>query len=192
MSRVLATILYEDSGPPQRYPPHQFVCACVADRLSRDIGSVLPLLDARPTNGVGELIKRVERCDQIARDGRCVVAVVDGDRIRRCLALPGDSSVDAVEAALRKRAPSQTQLQGFVIQRNLETVLQAIEECFESDDLKEKSRIARKKDPTARDLAFRMASKQEFNASRRCVLERVDGLARCVSFLADLLSASQT
>ena len=186
----VAVVLYEDAMRKKEFAPHRFVCACIGDQGRTELAVLNAALRPYPTNGVDALLQAVRRADKIATRGEHMIALVDGDRVRRHLGLSGDAPHSQIEGGFASEAPRGVRFRLFVLERNLETVLSAIESCFVAHrSIAQPASVARQKDIQKRDLAFRGASKRELRDERRCVLERVPSFGRFVQHLAELCNS---
>ena len=183
-----AVVLYEDSQRKNEFVPHRFVRACVQDKTSLQPGFIENALDPRPMNGINAIIRAVGEGHNVARRGEEVIALVDGDRIRDHLpALKVGATAAEVQAELCKLAAPRFEFRLFVLDRNLESVLKAVAECFAAhEDICGPAGKSLGKNRLERDLALRRASKRELNSERACVLKTVPSFACFIDHLATL------
>ena len=194
------TILYEDQrGPTRGFGLHALVKACVLDRIGRinRIGRAgddrraieEALADHRPMKGVEKVLAACrDDIEDIACDGRSVIAVFDDDAIRRCLKLPAGAPAARVEQHIRKGCKAPDALTIVLLQRNAESVLQAIRDCAPGLDAARLDRAIRQKDLLARDAVFAAVSRDAMRPTRDCILARVPSLEALVRVLCDKLT----
>ena len=166
--------------------------SCVYDEVDGDRRIFERLLvDCRPMKGSNKLLNACRRdIDLIAADGRKVFAVFDADRIRSLLRLPADATdAEVLQEILERKEDSR--LEAFLLERNLETVIEQIRECDSagsiSDDLFQR---ALEKQPHHRDLVFKQSSAMANKTMRSCVLDMNSSLRRIVMRISYLVSVS--
>lgn len=127
MSQRIA-VLYEDqlaTAKPKNFGPHVLMLACLADRIGRDREQLTRHIEPLPRKGVDKLISTCAQPgfgDLYAR----VVAVCDDDRVREHLGLPVRACKTQVRAALVSRCSWPERLHPVVLERNLETLVDAV------------------------------------------------------------------
>lgn len=181
MSRVLqVAILYEDRLADQKiksYGPHALVLACLADRLgcSPHAHDLKTRFNPLARKGVDKIIADCRR--PIFGDHYLqVIAVCDSDRLHEHLGLGSGACKDAIRQALRSGCPFRERLVPVLLERNIETVVDAALTVLGEPprDLKKKPT------PLQRDLILnRMAFGAE-PARRRELLVAVPSLAYLV------------
>lgn len=190
MTRCVAIVLYEDSLRKHEFEPHRFVCTCVLDRTGQNLGHLTIALQSRPMNGVDAVIQAVRRGNEIATRGESLIALVDEDRVRRHLKLSAKKSGEEVEQHLGELCPQEVRFRAFVLERNLESLLRAVAECFKAhESIRASATAALNKDRFERDKAFKSAAKSVFSRERQCVTERLPSFGRFVQHLAELCNA---
>ena len=187
------SILYEDSvanGNVKNYGPHVFVQQCVGDRLGKKRWE-LKTLEAMPKNGVSNVRVECRRIPpKIARDGRLVVAVYDADKIRREVELPITACKVEVKKVLKNECSWQDRLCIVLLDRNIETVVEAVRACEPTlvpDEIWEQA--IKRKNLNERDIILTHAASPPKEALREQVLVKVPSLAYLVHKLVVALSA---
>ena len=194
MSRKVV-VLYEDQvgGVVTDYGPHVLVKQCVCDRLKLDPWS-LKTIAAVPRNGNGNVYKDcASQPPKIGRDGSFVVAVYDYDHVRdmKQLGLPRAACKRDTREALLKACPWRERLVVVFLDRNIETIIEAICACdptLATEDQRRRALV--NKDLNARDIILRAASAPTPArlALRNCVFQRVPSLQYLVDKLVQILS----
>jgi hypothetical protein len=100
----------------------------VADVTGDSIFELRKLVEGRPKNCVGNVVKDLERTDLIAAAGILCV-LVDMDQIAKHVGMPTGSSPSTVAAALRERSDAKEKLSVHFLDRNLEGLMHAIANC---------------------------------------------------------------
>jgi len=183
------TCLYEDKrGPSMGFGLHKFIKACVFDEVDGNRRIFEKLLDdCRPMNGNSKLLKTCrEDLNDIAFDGRKIIAVFDDDRVRDLLKLPPEATDVEVVTAVLEECPSPGNLLVFLLERNMETVIEQISGC----DASVGERLVRKaldKDREARDVLLDRASRERYRMLRECVLEANPSLKKLVKRICDIV-----
>jgi len=121
-------ILYEDSGHPEDFGPHEFVCACIAD-IKQELTpwQIGKMVSAHPTNGNSKLLKTVSKdLERLRSRARHVFAVFDNDEVRRLLSLEADACRPEVLEAFAARIPNPEHLTINLVEENTETILEKI------------------------------------------------------------------
>lgn len=187
-------ILYEDKsadGSLKEYGPHLLVRQCVADALGVDWW-MLKHLVGNPRGGSGNVRNDCRRSPpQIGRDGRLVVAVYDDDRIRREVQLPANACKAQVKSLLREECAWNERLIIVFLEKNIETVIDAIRGCAPTlvDDETWKLALERK-NRNARDAVLGFAANPSQSMLREQLLQRVPSLAYLIHKLAAVLSTT--
>lgn len=185
------TVLYEDAaadGLVKDYGPHVLVCRCVGDRLDKERWELLQL-EGVPKKGASKLRTECRRIPpQVGRDGRRVVAVYDADRIHKDVKLPATACKTQVKEILRGECAFGERLTVVFLERNIETVVEAVCRCAPVEEDLRRLAIDRK-DRNARDIVLKKASTPEIRA---CVLRAVPSLAYLIDKLVAELAGSMT
>lgn len=183
-------VLYEDQRGPQRsFGLHELAKACVRDRLEarprHEIDQALN--DCRPLRGDSNVLKKLhEDVDNIAADGRPVVAVFDNDRIRRLLKLPAKATDAQVLQEIRK-GTSSDRFHVILLNRNLESVIKAAHECDPSISQERLDLAIKKKDRLERDAILAGLTGAQFRAVRDCIREKLPSFQELVDRLCELI-----
>ena len=192
MSRGAVTILYEDQrGPRQGFALHALVKACVFDAINGERRWIEEeaLKDYRPLKGDGNLLRTCrEEIDLIAADGRSVVAVFDDDHVRQLLKLPQNATPNRVEEEIKKWCVAPDRLFVILLERNIESVVEAASAC---DPTLDRDRVARalRKDLLERDAIFMELSRERARPTRECILSKLPSLKRLVAVVCNRLTA---
>lgn len=183
-------VLYEDSrGANGQFGPHDFFMGCVADKTKRDIHSLTPRVSACPVNGVSKLLGHLRDLDELspfAPQGAPILAILDEDRVREHAPLTGMSAAAAADKLVAESS-SPARLKVVLLERNLESVVQAFDRCGEW----EKHLIAQalKKRLNERDRLF---GKVGHDAARRAIRDCVRQAMPCVEKIVEIISATLT
>lgn len=176
-------ILYEDQGGQRKeFGLHNLVIAMVNDLLDNDFEQLRsgPLKDARPSNGNTKLLRMLKdqkKLERMMGSGRHVIAVFDADK-------PPFSEQErkALEAA------NNDLLRIWLLDRNLETVIEAVAECEPSLPEELVRSATRQKDHAARDrILNRMAYERHRRDVRKCVMDKVPSLHQLCSLVVSLI-----
>jgi len=188
------TIFYEDSVRPKSHPRdfgfHRFVMTCIFDRIDQDRPDLENACTCNPRNGSSEILKSIRNdIEYISRDGRNVVAVFDHDKVTKLLKIDKETRDDVIIEKIKGECPLPDKLHVFLIRENLESVIENIERCDQSNLIDRKTiRLAKEKHLDERDLVFKKASSLGGSkAIRDCVLEKMDVLKRMVREVIKLL-----
>lgn len=111
----------------------------------------------------------------LAHDGRWVVAVVDGDRVRDHLNLMRTATEDEIAERLRSESNAPDHLSVVVLDPNLERVVESAGRCDGSLDKDLVERVLRKESLNERDILLNRVAWTS-SAVRDCILEKVPGL----------------
>jgi hypothetical protein len=183
-------VLYEDKrGPLKGFGLHELVKACVCDELAdkgrQDI--LQALSDCRPQKGDTNLLKACRKdADDIARDGRDIIAVFDNDQIRRLLKLPAKAPDERVHQEIRK-GTSSGRLHIVLLKQNMESVLDAAHACDPSIDPKRIELAIKKKDLLERDAILTRLTGPSFQSVRDCIREKLPSFNALIGLLRDLI-----
>jgi len=188
------SILYEDSaanGGVHNYGPHVLVQQCVGDRLGKSHWELKDSLAAMPKNGVSNVRVECRRiASRIARGGGLVVAVYDADKIRREIVRPATACKVEVKEVLKKECSWPDQLCIVLLERNIETVVEAVRTCEPTlvpEDIWVQA--IKRKNLNARDIVLTHAASPPKRALRDQVLAIVPSLGYLVHKLVVALSA---
>lgn len=136
---AVVIILYEDQrGPTKEFGLHNLVTACVADHLGRTFQehAFRQLLDGRPMKGIDKVPRSCRsEVPRIAPRGQTVFVLVDDDEVRRHLhgeGIAANAPAADVVQAIKARSSAPDQLEVVLLERNMETVLEAAGECDKS------------------------------------------------------------
>jgi hypothetical protein len=190
MTAPSVTILYEDQRVPRRgFGLHALVTACVFDLVDGERYLVEGRLRKyRALKGVSNVLKMCrEDFELLAADGGYVIAVIDGDAIRREIKLPPSASRTDVERTIKKGCPTPDRLFIAVLERNTESVLEAAAACDPSQDAARMDRAVRHKDVLARDAILTELARERARAQRDCILGKMPSLKALVDVLASML-----
>lgn len=171
-------VLYEDSrGAKGAFGPHEFFLGCVADTTGHDIHSLKRRVRAYPVNGVSKLLghlHELDGLDHLAPQGAPILAVLDEDRVRDHAPVAGMNAADAA-AKLVADSSAPARLKVVLLESNLESVVQALDQCGE----REKQLIAEalKKRLNERDTLF---GKVGHDGSRKGIRDCVRQAMPCV------------
>ena len=131
MTRRL-TILYEDKaeGPVKNYGPHSLLIQAVCDSLGKNAWELKDKITPIPLNGSGNVRKECKRESGrfLGGDG-LVFAVYDSDRIGQLVGLGQAACKQQLKAALRGECAWREKLEVVFLERNIETLLEAVCEC---------------------------------------------------------------
>ncbi|MCP3144369.1 hypothetical protein [Pyxidicoccus xibeiensis] len=192
MQRVC--VLYEDQrGPRQGFGLHALVKACVADGLASQERHFIEaaLRDYRPLKGYANVLKACrEELEDIAPDGRPVIAVFDNDKIRHLLKLAKTAPDERVEQEIRKGSPPSGRLSIVLLKQNMESVLTAAHACYPSIDPKRIELATVKKDLLERDAILSSVTSEQLRAVRDCILQQLPSFRALVDLLCRHLQAS--
>lgn len=159
-------LLCEDSRSKEAgYPFVDLVWACVLDEPGLDVVGRRPRsgeLRAFPANGSRNVMRRVRDIEWRNRCGAPIIALLDRDRVRELTGSQGLACKAATVDALRACVPDPDGVRFVLLERNLESILEAIREIdpglVSGDDFR---RAIDQKELLARDLVFRAAADRE-------------------------------
>jgi hypothetical protein len=118
-----------------------------------------------------------------------VIAVYDSDRIHRGVGLPSTACKIQVKAVLKGECIWKERLKMVFLERNIETVVHAVQACAPKIVPEELWRQAvDRKDRNARDVILRRAAAPHQRALRDCILGKVPSLAYLINELKIALS----
>jgi hypothetical protein len=182
MSPPWVVVLYEDQrGMRPGFGPHELLVRLVADRLPRsDLWRLARGIREHPTRGNAKLLEKVRDPDRVAPGGEVVVAVLDDDHVRTLLSLDQSACKSVVLGAIRKPCSSPGRLRIVLLERNVESILEALRPHAGAMGLPPDSfdRAVRRKDINARDRVLREASRQEHRLVRDALLVAMPSLRR--------------
>ena len=176
MPRVM--VVYEDSrGPQKNFGLHTLVLSMVSDSNGTAIEKLKGEVQENPMKGNGQVKETLEKNFQGGPlDDFCmVVAVFDEDRIRELYKLSSNASVDEIKDRIIHEAGNPRSLKVILLQRNMETVLEAARDCDPALP-KERLEKALKKDLNARDAILNRIAWGMSKAIRDCIKARVPAL----------------
>jgi len=191
MSDGAAVVLYEDSrAPTNRFGPHEFVMACVADRFvgtpRHDLERIVACM---PMNGAAKVIKAVRFGHQrLARSGESLIVVLDSDRIARHLGLEGGACKARLRAGLISGIESSAVTpQCVFLERNTEDLVRivaAVIDCAPGHI----DEACDRKNLNARDTILTRAAKVGAitgASDRSAILEKHPSTARLVRLIVE-------
>lgn len=170
-------VYYEDqaaTGLTANFGPHRLLCSCVADRLggaaeARQLQT--DKIGLRPCRGVGDQVKSlVETAPNLLVSGTTVFAVFDEDKIREQLGLLGGATDADIVAKLRDKGIGDS-VNIYPLDKNTETLLQAVLACLHEQDASVQTHLPKKK-PIERDRILNRAADAP-RSIRDCVEKRV-------------------
>jgi hypothetical protein len=116
--------------------------------------------------------------------------VYDADKVRELIKLPFNACKTQVRGKLLEECPWGDRLRVVFLERNLETVLDALRGCDRSISSEEQwAKAIDRKDLGARDIILKAAAAPPARALRECVLREVPSLAYLVQNLAHACQA---
>src|SRR5262249_37973722 len=128
---VRIIILYEDQrGPTKDFGLHKLIEACIYDIVDGQRHLLVRALEGRQSKGDAKLL-RVCREDigDISPKGYPVVAVFDNDRVRRLLGLAREAERALVIEKIKEGCCAPAQLFVFLLEENMESVVEAAGRC---------------------------------------------------------------
>lgn len=183
-------VLYEDSrGAKGQFGPHEFFLGCVADATGLSIYSLKDQVRAYPVNGVSKLLghlRELDELDHLAPRGAPILAILDEDRASEHAPINGMSSTDAA-AKLVADSSAPTRLKVVLLERNLESVVEALDQCGERE--KQLIAAALKKRLNERDTLF---GKVGHDSGRKAIRDCVRQAMPCVEKIVDVMRAAVT
>jgi hypothetical protein len=182
-------ILYEDQrGPTKDFGLHKLVEACVFDVIHGERHLLGRALEGRPMKGDSQLLKSCrEDVADISPGGHPVFAVFDNDKVRRLLKLPREADEETVVQAIKKGATAPDQLAIVLIEKNMESVVEAAGACDPSLGAGILDDALRKKNLAARDIVLKEPAKGGKRSVRDCILDKVPSLKRLIDQCASCL-----
>lgn len=133
--KPLVKILYEDqqAEDTSNFGPHVPVLRCVLDRLDWPEARYFELqryLSGQPKKGDKKLLAACRNARE-ARNFRHVFAVFDADKVRsiESLGLSPGACKQQVRSAIQSSSPYGAQLRVVLLERNLETIVAAVQRC---------------------------------------------------------------
>jgi hypothetical protein len=188
MRRILVTVLYEDQrGPVRGFGLHDLVKACVFDALGGQRHLLEGALDGNPRGPNNQLLRSCRAdAELLSRDGRRLVALFDGDRVRELLGLRPDATAAQVEQKVKEGSTAPDKLTVLLLDRNMEDVVAAAGSC---DATINRSLLQRAlgKQLEARDLVLAGAARAGKESVRACILKKVPSLNDLVELLCQIL-----
>jgi hypothetical protein len=174
-----ALVLYEDSvgSTPKDFGPHNFVLACLADRLDTSLWDLRGSVDGHPMNSNSKVRAACEKPQLFDRNA-LVVAVYDADRAHTLAGLPAAACKRQLTAKLRP-AHERGSLRVVLLESNVETLLAAVLECAHLPALADG-----KPNPAQRDAILNAHLTDATRHVRECVMQEVPSLAYLVDKLA--------
>jgi len=171
------TILYEDQadGPIQNFGPHIFVVQCICDRVGGAVWDFKDRIHPVPLKGNSNVRESCKSHSfKAAKDGRAVFAVYDSDQIRGLPGLAAAICKTQIKDILLGECPWRKQLKIVLLEKNIESVIDAICEC-DKTIVQEETWInaTKRKRLNARDLILKNAAFQRDRAFRDAVLVKV-------------------
>jgi hypothetical protein len=124
--------------------------------------------------------------DDIAADGRPVVAVFDNDRIRRLLKLPATATDTRVLQEILKGTTSD-RLHVILLNRNMESVIKAAHECDPSIGQERVELALKKKDRLERDAILTRLTGPQFRSVRDCIRDKLPSFQALIDLLCELI-----
>lgn len=179
MNRVI--VFYEDRrGEEGDFPFHDLVKSLVFAIVDNDrVEFERALADCRPLKGKEKLLRACQEWQSIAARGEAVAAVFDNDRVRELLSLPTDAADAEVITAIK--SGSSSKLHVALLDRNLESVIDAVLQCWPDAPAKPK----KKPDRLFRDVVLKQAAQRV--ELHQCILEKVPSLGLLRDLLVSLL-----
>lgn len=185
--KPLVKILCEDqqAEDASNFGPHVLVLRCVLDRLGWSETRYSELqrnLSGHPRKGDKNLLAACRNANE-ARNFRHVFAVFDGDKVRSIdsLGLSPGACKQQVRSAIQSASPYAAQLKVVLLERNLETVVAAVQRC---KSLPETGRL---KLPERDAVLASIAWRAEAAPVRACVLQAVPSLQYLVDRLSEVV-----
>ena len=183
-------ILYEDTrGPTKDFGLHKLIEACIYDIVDGQRHLLVRALEGRQSNGDSKLL-RVCRQDigDISPKGHPVVAVFDNDRIRRLLGLARETEHTVVIDKIKHGCAAPAQLFVFLLEENMESVVEAAGLCDPSISRAMLTEALRK-NLAARDVVLKEVCRGDKQTARDCVLGKVPSLQPLIQQCARWLLA---
>lgn len=129
-------ILYEDrltrGTKPTQYAPHELLVSCVSDSLAMlTREQIRDRLVAVPKGGDSKLLAAcVKDIGRLGSQGQPVAALFDDDKVRELLKLPKPTAKRDVARAIAELSSSPKQLVVWILDKNLESVVDAAATCL--------------------------------------------------------------
>ena len=128
-------VLYENPRAASgSFGLHELLVALVADELSATPLQLRKRVRARPLNGVNNLLKAIRDPQRLAPAGGPCLAVIDADRIRKCLRMPGAGAKDVISRILQS-CEEPARITVVLLERNVESLIEAVRECDRAGSL---------------------------------------------------------
>jgi hypothetical protein len=184
---LVPTIIYEDQrvkGAPKYYGPHEFLCACVADRTGRTVFELRTQLGCKPLKGAGNLKKEGAKvAPQFASAPHKLMMLIDNDQIREQLTLSSDACRTQVIATLR----SDCSFVVILLEQNIEDLLCVVLDVLGLPPLPAKP----KPTPLERDRILQNAAHSRTPEQRAEILRRMPSFERLVRAAVGALAPSE-
>jgi len=185
-------IFYEDQlGVVPRFPLHRLVLAAAHDLCPQlERWRIEQRVIALPKKGQGGVLNEVRRARLHVDEGVCVLAWIDDDHVRDLF--PGAARATRAEVIQLVRREGGVlgpgRLEIFLLDRNLESLLQALEpELREALGEERVTKAIRKKRLDSRDdLLLHIASSRDLRGRLRLRHQGFDCVARYVAVLASI------
>ena len=185
--KPLVKILYEDQQAEDatNFGPHVLVLRCALDRLGWPEDRYFELqrhVSGQPRKGDKKLLAACRNANE-ARNFRHVFAVFDGDKVRSIepLRLGPGACKSQVRQAIQSVSPYADQLRVVLLERNMESVVAAVQGC-KSSPVTGKLRLP-ERDAVLASIAWR----PDAATIRACVLREVPSLHYLVDRLAEVV-----
>ena len=166
---------------------HDLVMRMVEGEINGQTWELARAVAKNPRNGIGNLIRDVQRTALLAGDGTLFL-LADVDRIAEHLKVAKGTSEAALVVELRQRSDAPDRLCPFFLRPNLEGVLRAIQSC-EPNLSPDNVAAALRKALNERDIVFNALKKATHREVRGCVRRAQPGLDGLVLALAGLISS---
>lgn len=190
--KLAVTVLYEDSQIGQTFPLHDLVVRMVEDDLRAETWKLRKLVDGKPRKGIDNVLRDVRAAQLLAGAGSLFV-LADSDKLVnhvRKNARPGEaelpksaSPADAAAAIKATAGSAATRVEVFILDPNMEGLLQHIATC-QPDGWGDDVSDALQKNRVARDLVLKEASKAKNRSLRDCIRNHqtsLDTLVKTIS-----------
>ena len=135
MTGPVVTVVYEDQGAKgqiRNFGPHRLLCAAIADQMSSDaapltIRDIDSRVNAVLKKGNGNVLRACRRdLHLLTRTGSPVIAVLDSDKIVKLVGLSGTPCRTSILEHFRQGCEPADLLHIVLLERNIETLVQAI------------------------------------------------------------------
>ena len=187
---IRAVVLYEDAQQGRNFGPHQLLCGLIFDTTEQPFAAITRQVAFSALKGRDKLIgaiKDPQRWKRLAPGHAPVFALLDADKIRDHFGGKRAGARDIAEQ-LRRTCADPKRLRVILLERNLETVLEAIRACDDGRTIPAalfNQSLA--KNVNARDVVLgKVGTDDGRKTMRDCVRARVPSLDRT----AQLISAT--